>query len=54
LGQKIFSNGSKTLNYVLDKDKSVTFRYRIVIHSGKSRLTNDEVDKLTKSFAKMQ
>lgn len=54
LGQKIFSNGSKTLNYILDKDKSVTFRYRIVIHSGKGRLTNEEVDKLTKSFAKMQ
>lgn len=54
LGQKIFSNGKETLNFTLDKGKSVTFRYRIVIHSGNKRLSNEEVDKLSKSFAKMQ
>jgi len=54
LGQKIFSNGAQTLNYTLDKDKSVTFRYRIVIHSGNRRLTDEEVEKMSKAFDKMQ
>lgn len=54
LGQKIFSNGKETLNFVLEKGKSVTFRYRIVIHSGNRRLSNGEVDKLANQFAKMQ
>lgn len=54
LGQKIFSNGSQTLNFTLEKGKSVTFRYRIVIRSANKRLNNQEVDKLSKAFAKMQ
>lgn len=54
LGQKIFSNGKQTLNFTLDKDKSVTFRYRIVIHSGSSRLSNEEVEKMSKAFDNMQ
>lgn len=54
LGQKIFSNGSKTLNFSLPKGKTVTFRYRIVIKSDNMRMSNEEVDKLSKAFAKMQ
>jgi len=46
LGQKIFSNGKQELNFRLQKNESVTFKYRIVIASGKNRLSADEVDKL--------
>ncbi len=44
LGQKVFSKGKETLNFSLKQDKSVTFRYRIVIASGKERLSNDEIN----------
>lgn len=54
LGQKIFSNGSQTLNFSLPKGKSVTFRYRIVIRSGNARMSNGEVDRLAKEFGDMQ
>ncbi len=50
LGQKIFSNGKQEFNFKLQKGKSVTFRYRIVIASGKYRLSVDEVDKLSGDF----
>jgi len=50
LGQKIFSNGAEQLDFKLQKGKSVTFRYRIVIASGKNRLSAHEVDKLSKDF----
>jgi hypothetical protein len=52
LGQNIFSKGKETLNYTLEKGKSVTFRYRIVIHSGSRRLSGEEVSKLASDFAK--
>lgn len=50
LGQKIFSNGAEQLNFKLQKGKSVTFRYRIVIASAKNRLSVNEVDKLSRDF----
>jgi hypothetical protein len=50
LGQKIFSNGEESLNLRLQKNQSVTFRYRTVIASGKERLTNKEISNLTESF----
>jgi len=50
LGQKIFSNGKEELNFKLAKGKFVIFRYRVVINSGKQRLTNDEVNKLADEF----
>lgn len=50
LGQKIFSNGKEVLNFNLKKNQSATFRYRIVIASGKRRLSTDEVNKLSKNF----
>ncbi len=34
LGQAIFSNGEKTLDFKLVKGESVTFKYRIMIHNG--------------------
>ena len=51
LGQKILSNGKEELNYLLPKGKSVTFKYRVLIHSG-SLLTNEEVDNAFEHFAK--
>jgi hypothetical protein len=50
-GEKVFSNGKEELNFKLPKGQSVTFRYRIVIYSGKQRLTNDQVNKLADEFA---
>ncbi len=51
LGQKIFSNGKQEMNFQLKKNESVTFRYRIVIASGKNRLSAEKIDKLSKDFA---
>jgi hypothetical protein len=51
LGQKIFSNGKQELNYALKKGSSVTFRYRIVIGSGKARLAPDSINRLADDFA---
>lgn len=50
LGQKIFSNGKEERNFSLVKDQSVSFKYRILIHSG-SELTTQEMDKFMKAFA---
>lgn len=52
LGQKIFSNGKEVLNYALNKGQSVTFRFRVVIYSGKQRLSNEMIQSLTEEFAK--
>ena len=50
LGEKVFSNGKKTLNFTLKKGESITFNYRVVVKSGE--LTSAELDKLTADFAK--
>ena len=50
LGEKVFSNGKKTLNFSLKKGESITFNYRVVVKSGE--LTAAELDKLTADFAK--
>jgi hypothetical protein len=54
LGEKVFSNGKEELNFKLVKGQSVIFRYRIVINSGKQRLTNDEVNKLADEFSNLR
>ncbi len=51
LGQKVFSEGKETLNFMLKKNESVTFRYRTVIHSG-SKLMPIDIENLAKSFGK--
>ena len=51
LGRKIFSNGKEELNFTLQSNQSVTFRYRIVIHSG-SGMPQMEMEKLEAEFAK--
>ena len=50
LGQKVFSEGKITMNYKLTKGQSATFKYRIVIASGKERLNSSSIDQLVKSF----
>jgi len=49
LGRKIFSNGKEELNFSLKPGEPVTFRYRIVVHSGEF-LTNDDMNKLFADF----
>ncbi|WP_270090735.1 PmoA family protein [Sphingobacterium sp. SYP-B4668] len=51
LGQKIFSNGTEALNLALETGKSATFRYRVVIASGKERLSTEEINRLSAEFA---
>lgn len=51
LGQKIFSNGKETMNFRLAKGQSATFRYRIVIASGKQRLATGRIRQLADDFA---
>ena len=51
LGQKIFSNGKEVLNFSLKKGEGVTFRYRVVISSGKEVLTEEIIKTLSKEFA---
>jgi hypothetical protein len=51
LGEKIFTNGKSEKNLKLKKGESVTFRYRIVINEGKSKLTVKELNALTEQFA---
>jgi len=53
LGEKIFSNGKEALSFNLKKEASVTFRYRIVIASGKERLTAESIDKDASAFEKI-
>ncbi|MFM9911460.1 MAG: PmoA family protein [Chitinophagaceae bacterium] len=49
LGRKIFSNGKEELNFSLKAKESVTFRYRVVIHSGQ-KLNNIEMNALAAEF----
>jgi hypothetical protein len=53
LGAKVFSNGNEELNLSLQPKQSVTFRYRVVIHSGKM-LTTDAMNKLAVDFEKIK
>ena len=51
LGRKIFSNGKEELNFSLKPGESVTFSYRIVVHSGEF-LTKDDMNKLFANFSR--
>ncbi|RXK61674.1 hypothetical protein ESA94_01260 [Lacibacter luteus] len=53
LGAKVFSNGKEELNFSLQPKQSVTFRYRIIIHSGEI-ITTDAMNKLAADFAKIK
>ena len=49
LGQKALSNGKDELNLTLEPGKSVTFKYRVLILSGKA--TPDDIERQYKTFA---
>lgn len=49
LGQAIFSKGKERLDFILEKDKSVTFNYRILVHSG-SVLSEEELGRSFDDF----
>ncbi|MEO7767571.1 MAG: PmoA family protein [Ferruginibacter sp.] len=53
LGRKVFSNGKEELNFSLQPQQSVTFRYRIIIHSG-DMLTKEKMDQLAADFSKIK
>lgn len=53
LGRKVFSNGKEELNLTLKPQQSVTFRYRVIIHSG-TVLSKDEMNKLSTEFGKVK
>ncbi|WP_423148548.1 PmoA family protein [Rubrolithibacter danxiaensis] len=50
LGQKIFSNGKEVMNLTLQPGQSVTFRYRVLITSGK-KITAEELNKEAAVFS---
>jgi hypothetical protein len=50
LGQKVFSNGKEELNFKLLKGQSATFKYRILIASGKEKLSPALLDKVAADF----
>lgn len=51
LGQAEFSEGAEELNMNLPHRESVTFRYRILVHSG-SPLTAQEIDEFAEDFVR--
>lgn len=51
LGQKEFSKGKEVLNYKLPAGKSVTFRYKVLIHSG-THMSDEQVTDQFNKFSK--
>jgi hypothetical protein len=49
-GAKEFTRGAKTLNYTLQPGEKTTFRFRILVHSGK--LTKEQTEALYEQFLK--
>ncbi len=49
-GAKEFTKGATTLNYTLEPGQKETFRFRILVHSGK--LTKDQTEALYQQFLK--
>ena len=49
LGQKVFSNGEKELNFSLKKGESVSFSYRLVVAA--EDLTDEIINHLADEFA---
>ena len=50
LGDKIFTNGKSDRNLTLQPNQTVTFRYRIVIASGKTSLSKNAIENFQKDF----
>ena len=52
LGEAIFTDGKSAKNLTLKKGEYVTFRYRMVIQSGKKTISEKELDKLADEYSK--
>lgn len=50
LGQSIFSNGEQVLDFKLGPNESVSFKYRLLVHSG-DQLSEDYLNELADSFS---
>lgn len=50
LGDKIFTNSKSERNLQLQPNQSITFRYRIIISSGKSTLSKTSIEAFQKDF----
>jgi len=50
LGQAVFSDGKEVLNFALEPEKSVTFKYRTVIFSGET--SKEKIEKAYAEFLK--
>jgi hypothetical protein len=53
LGSKVFSEGKEELNLKLRPRESVTFRHRVVIHSG-GNFGDAEVNQAHQRFSQVQ
>lgn len=53
LGRKIFSKGKEELNFTLQPGQTATFRYRILIHSGKM-LSSEEMNGFAVDFERIK
>jgi hypothetical protein len=53
LGRKVFSNGKEELNFTVQPGQSITFRYRIVVHSGPA-LTKDRMNNFFSEFGRIK
>jgi hypothetical protein len=51
LGKNIFTNGKEATNLTLKSGDAVSFRYRIVVAAGKTSVSPQQLDKLSKEFA---
>ncbi len=51
LGRKVFSQGKEELNLTLKPGESVSFKYRIIIHSG-NMLTNNQMNNFAADFSR--
>lgn len=51
LGQKVFSDGEKELNFGLNEGESTTFKYRLVVAS--EDLSDEKINELADEFASM-
>ncbi len=52
LGEKVFTNGKSEKNLTLKKGEEVTFRYRIIINTGKQTISSAQLNKAAADFAK--
>lgn len=53
LGQAVFSKGEKVLDFKLAPNESVSFKFRLLVHSGED-LSPSSIDVMAAEFAKLQ